>query len=449
MDILIKFRKSVMSILKLMTVISIVCTFIGCWQIYYQESLFSSKGNYVVVLSYLIILMAFTVLYGGFKVGVLRLHEIIYSCCLSLVFTNFIMYLELSLVARTMLNPINMIILTICQFFIIAISDYTQNSVYFNLYSAKHIIAIYGNDPQSRDIIRKMQHIKERYSIDKGITIDHKIREIKAEIDKFEAVLICDFEKSLKDELLRYCYAKRKRIYLLPSTNDIITNYSYQSQIFDTPVLICRNRGLSMEQRIIKRSMDILISSIGILLSSPIMLIIAISIKLYDKGPILFKQNRVTINGKIFNVYKFRSMIVDADSEGAKKATTCDDRITPVGKIIRPLRMDELPQFFNVLLGSMSVVGPRPERTEHVHKYTQQYPEFDLRHRVKGGITGYAQIYGKYNTSPIDKLNMDLIYIENYSVLNDIKLIVMTIKILFVRESSEGFAEEDNEDVEK
>ena len=111
--------------------------------------------------------------------------------------------------------------------------------------------------------------------------------------------------------------------------------------------------------------------------------------------------------------------------------------------------MDELPQFFNVLLGSMSVVGPRPERTEHVHQYTQQFPEFDLRHRVKGGITGYAQIYGKYNTSPIDKLNMDLIYIENYSVLNDIKLMIMTIKILFVKESSEGFSEEDNENVQK
>jgi len=359
------------------------------------------------------------------------------------------MYLELSLVARIMLNPINMIILTVCQFLIIAISDYTQNSVYFKLYRAKHIIAIYGKDRQSREIIRKMQHIKERYSIDKGITIDHSIIEIKAEIDKFEAVLICDFEKSLKDELLRYCYATRKRIYLLPSTNDIITNSSYQSQIFDTPVLICRNRGLSMEQRIIKRFMDIVLSSIAILLTCDIMLIIAIAIKLYDKGPILFKQNRVTINGKIFNVYKFRSMIVDADKDGARKATTSDDRITPVGKIIRPLRMDELPQFFNVLFGSMSIVGPRPERTEHVHQYTQKFPEFDLRHRVKGGITGYAQIYGKYNTSPIDKLNMDLIYIENYSVLNDIKLMVMTIKILFVKESSEGFSDEANANVEK
>jgi len=342
-----------------------------------------------------------------------------------------------------------MIILTACQFLIIAVSDYSQNSVYFALYSAKHILAIYCNDCQSRDIIKKMQHVKERYSIDKGISADHTTGEIKAEIDKFQAVLICDFEKSKKDELLKYCYATRKRIYLLPSTNDIITNNSYQSQIFDTPILICRNRGLSMEQRVIKRFMDIVLSSVAILVSSPIMLVVSIAIKMCDKGPILFKQNRVTINGRIFNVYKFRSMIVDADSEGAKKATTRDSRITPIGKIIRPLRIDELPQFFNVLLGSMSIVGPRPERTENVHEYTQQHNEFDLRHRVKGGITGYAQIYGKYNTSPIDKLNMDLIYIENYSFLNDIKLMVMTIKILFVRESSEGFSEEANADIKK
>ncbi|MEG1886551.1 MAG: sugar transferase, partial [Oscillospiraceae bacterium] len=318
---------------------------------------------------------------------------------------------------------------------------YVENSVYFNLYHAKHVIAIFGKEVHSHEIIKKMRHIKERYSVDRGITIDRGINEIKEAIDQYEAVLICDFDKTLKDELLRYCYAKRKRIYLLPSTNDIIINNSYQSQIFDTPVLICRNRGLSTEQRIIKRTMDFVVSAIGVMITSPIMLITALAIKICDGGPIFFKQNRVTINGKIFNVYKFRYMIVDADKDGAKKATQGDDRITPIGKIIRPLRIDELPQLLNVLFGSMSLVGPRPERTENVHEYTQILPEFDLRHRVKGGITGYAQIYGKYNTTPMDKLNMDLIYIENYSVLRDIKLMIMTIKILFVRESSEGFKE--------
>lgn len=155
----------------------------------------------------------------------------------------------------------------------------------------------------------------------------------------------------------------------------------------------------------------------------------------------LFKQNRVTKDGKIFNVLKFRSMVVDAEKDGAQKAVNDDDRITPVGKIIRPCRLDELPQLFNVLRGDMSLVGPRPERVENVYDYVHKYPDFDLRHRVKGGLTGYAQVYGKYNTSPEDKLKLDLIYIEQYSIFMDMKLLLMTVKILFMKESTEGFDE--------
>lgn len=140
-------------------------------------------------------------------------------------------------------------------------------------------------------------------------------------------------------------------------------------------------------------------------------------------------------------------MVVDADRDGAKKAVNDDDRITRVGRVIRACRMDELPQLFNILFGDMSLVGPRPERIENVYEYTNKYPEFELRHRVKAGLTGFAQIYGKYNTSPEDKLHMDLIYVETYSLLLDIKLLILTFKILFMRESTEGFNNEANKDV--
>ena len=193
--------------------------------------------------------------------------------------------------------------------------------------------------------------------------------------------------------------------------------------------------------------MDIVLAAIGIIITSPIMLICAIAIKLDDGGPILFKQNRITRGGKIFNILKFRSMIVDADKDGAKKAVSDDDRITKVGRVIRACRVDELPQLFNILLGDMSMVGPRPERIENVYEYSTKYPEFELRHRVKAGLTGFAQLYGKYNTSPEDKLNMDLIYIETYSLMLDIKLLILTIKVLFMRESTEGFNEKANENV--
>lgn len=444
MNILMKFRKSIMLLMKIMIIAAMTFIFIDCWQSSYETALFSNKGNYVVVFSYLVILLVFNNLYGGLKIGTLRLHEIVYSFSLSMFFTNFIMYLELCLIARNLLTPLPLLVAVILQFIILFFGCYAANAVYYCLYQARHILAITKPEIDRTHIISKMGKIKERYTIDRIITSDSSEDEIFRLIDCYEAVLIGDIEKSLQNNILRYCYKERKRIYMLPSSNDIIINNCYQSQIFDTPILICRNRGLTIEQQIIKRSIDLLASGIGLLIASPIMLIVSLWIKLYDGGPVFFKQNRVTKDGKIFNVLKFRSMIVDADKVKLRKATSDDDRITPVGKIIRPLRLDELPQLINILKGDMSLVGPRPERTENVYEYTQMLPEFDLRHRVKGGLTGYAQIYGKYNTSPQDKLNMDLIYIEKYSLLMDLKLLILTIKILFMKESTEGFSDEDS-----
>ena len=444
MNILNKFRKSIMLAVKLMIILSMTFIFIGCWQDNYEASLFSGKGNYVVVFSYLVILLAFSNLYGGLKIGMLRLHEVIYSFSLSMLFTNFIMYLELSLIARELVNPLPLLWAVFLQLIIIFFGSYAANSIYYSMYQAHHILAIVGENVDSAAVVAKMGRIKERYAIDKIIYSNEGEENIIKAINEYEAIFIGDIEKSLQNNIIRYCYKERKRIYLSPSSNDIIINNCYQSQIFDAPVLVCRNRGLTIEQQLIKRAMDLLVSVIGLIIASPIMILVALGIKLYDGGPVFFKQNRVTKDGKIFNVLKFRSMIVDADRVKLRKATTNDDRITPIGKIIRPLRLDELPQLLNILKGDMSLVGPRPERTENVYEYTQMLPEFDLRHRVKGGLTGYAQIYGKYNTSPQSKLNMDLIYIEKYSLLLDLKLLVMTIKILFMRESTEGFSDEDS-----
>lgn len=444
MNILNKFRKSIMLCFKIMIILSMTFVFIGCWQKYYVEALFSNKGNYVVVFSYLVILLAFSNLYGGLKIGTMRLHEVIYSFSLSMVFTNFVMYLELSLIARVLLNPLPLLGSVLIQLIIIFFSCYALNTAYYAMYQPHHILAIVRPGNDQTNIVAKMSKIKERYVIDRILTSDLGEDEILKVVDEYEAILLGDIEKSLQDNILRYCYKERKRIYLSPSSNDIIINNSHQSQIFDTPILICRNRSLTIEQQFIKRFIDLFVSSVGLLIASPIMILIAVAIKICDRGPIFFKQNRVTKDGKIFNVLKFRSMVVDADKIAMRKATTNDDRITFVGKIIRPLRLDELPQLINILKGDMSLVGPRPERTENVFQYTQMLPEFDLRHRVKAGLTGYAQIYGKYNTSPQNKLNMDLIYIEKYSLLLDIKLLIMTIKIIFMRESTEGFSDEDS-----
>ena len=334
------------------------------------------------------------------------------------------------------------------QFFVIVLGSCCANVFYFRLYKARKMIAIFSNDAEGFELIRKMSKISERFRIECGLNVERVGMEgIKRHIDKYEAVILCDMDKSKQKELFAYCYTKQKRTYLLPDITDIVLNNSFEMQISDTPVLVSRNRGLTVEQEIIKRFFDILLSLVAIVLTSPIMLGCAIAIKLDDGGPVFFRQNRITKGGKIFNIIKFRSMVVDADKDGAKKAVEDDKRITRVGKFIRACRMDELPQFFNVLRGDMSMVGPRPERIENVYEYAAKYPDFELRHRVKTGLTGYAQLYGKYNTSPADKLHMDLFYIETYSVLSDIKLLILTVKILFMKESTEGFDESANKNV--
>ncbi|MCR4797331.1 MAG: sugar transferase, partial [Lachnospiraceae bacterium] len=200
--------------------------------------------------------------------------------------------------------------------------------------------------------------------------------------------------------------------------------------------------GLTIEQRIIKRTLDIVFSILALVLTSPIMLVTAICIKAYDGGPVFYRQERTTFRGKKFWIIKFRSMVENAEADGkANPASDDDDRITPVGRFIRKTRIDELPQFLNILKGEMSIVGPRPERVEHMEKYAEVVPEFDYRLKVKGGLTGYAQVYGKYNTTPLDKLKMDLMYIVNYSILLDIQIFFETVKVIFKSEATEGFTE--------
>lgn len=442
MRLLVKFRNSILFMLKILVVAVLTTSFLSVWQTVYKNARFGGLGDYVIVGVYVGVLVLFSKIYDAFKVGIFRTHVLAYSLSLAVFLTNCFAYLMLSFIARSVLNPIALIALTVVQVFVIIILTYSLNLVYYSLYKPRLILAIF--DLKNRnDIIKKVSVIKERFELSKGITIDKGLQEIKNEIDKHEAILICDFDATLKSEILKYCYSQNKRIYLLPSSADTILNGSYQVQVFDTPVLFLHNGGLSMEQRIVKRIFDLVLSSIGIIIASPFMLAIAVGIKLCDGGPIIFKQPRITRDMQEFSIYKFRSMKVDSEKE-FKRTTSDDDRITAIGKIIRPFRLDELPQLFNIFLGHMSVVGPRPEMKEIIESYKDTLPEFNLRHKVKAGLTGYAQIYGKYNTSAQNKLNMDLYYIEHYSILEDIKLIAMTVKILFLRESTEGFSEKES-----
>ena len=251
--------------------------------------------------------------------------------------------------------------------------------------------------------------------------------------------MLWDIPTADRNKLLKFCYGRSMRVYMMPKIPDVLVQGSDQLHLFDTPILLTREYALTVEQRITKRLIDIVCALILVILTSPIMLITAICIKCYDKGPVLYKQVRCTMGGKEFWIMKFRSMRVDAEKDGvARLASKNDNRITPIGKFIRAVRIDELPQLFNILSGDMSFIGPRPERPEIIKQYVEEMPEFVFRMKVKAGLAGYAQVYGKYNTTPYDKLKLDLSYIENYSVWLDIKLMLLTLKILIQAESTEG-----------
>lgn len=438
MEVLKKFRKSIMFLLKTIIVLSLLVVFIYFWENYYADT-YLNNGNYVIIFTYLLSFISFTVLYGGFKIGVFRTTEIVYSMSLGAVFANVIAFGELCLVVRRFLSPLPILAVTGIDILLILFLVFISNKIYSTIYNTKRILAIYDSNRNNIDTIRKIHHIRFRYKIENAITIQNGIEAIKNAIDKNDAIFIGDFDKKIKEEIIKYAYNKGKRFYILPSIEDMIINCNEIIQISDSPIIYCKNSGLTLEQRIIKRACDLLVTAVLTVAASPFMLITALAIKLYDGGPVFYKQERLTYNGKHFFVYKFRSMIVNAEEKsGAVLSRNHDNRITPVGKFIRAIRFDELPQLLNILKGDMSLVGPRPERPEIAEKYYKEIPEFSYRLKVKAGLTGYAQVFGKYNTTPIEKLKMDIYYIEKHSLLLDLKILIYTIKILFMRESTEG-----------
>lgn len=407
-----------------------------------QADYFGWKGNLLIFAVYLLLIFLFSRIYNGFRIGLLRVSDIIYSQSLSMLFINGITYVQICLLERSVADIPPILIKTVLDIAFIFIWAFTGNRIYSKLYAPKKMVIIYGSK-QAVPLIEKMSSREDRFMICRAVSCKEDMSVITELIDEFDAVIICDVPSEEKNDILKICFDRSKRTYITPKLSDIIIRGAEQIHLFDTPLLVCRNTGLSAEELILKRVLDLAVSVVGFIVTLPIMLITALCIKLYDGGPVFYTQERLTKDGKIFKVYKFRSMRTDAESDGvARLAEENDDRITPVGRVIRKVRIDELPQILNVLKGDMSIVGPRPERPELAAENEKIMPEFSYRLKVKAGLTGYAQVLGKYNTTPYDKLRLDLMYIEQYSFLLDLKLILMTIKILFVPESTEGVKED-------
>jgi len=284
---------------------------------------------------------------------------------------------------------------------------------------------------------------EDKYRLDKILSGSRDFDTLCRELDGCEAAVLADLEETLRTRLLKYCYGKGIRVYVVPEVTDLMLRFGKTVTAFDTPMVLIRGSGLTLRQRLSKRALDLVLVLTALIPAAPVMALVALAIRLEDGGPVFYRQKRMTQNGREFAILKFRSMIPNAEKvSGAVLASQNDPRITRVGRFIRATRLDELPQLLNILKGDMSIVGPRPERREIADRYRQELPEFDYRLKVPGGLTGYAQIYGKYNTTPADKLRLDLIYIENYSLMLDIRLMLLTLRILFTKESTQGVKEE-------
>ncbi len=414
------------------------------WENYYNPMVrlgFFKNGNIILYFIYAVIYFMIIEMYGGFRIGSLRITDSVFTHSFAVIFTDAIAYLQMCLIARELLNP-----LTLLASVPVAVCATILWSVYIHrnfakLFPPKKMIMVYANK-SARSLVYKMSKRYDKFIICAAINTEEGFERISNEILNYDAVVICDTENQIRNDILKFCFEHRIVTYVTPKISDIIIRGSEELHILDTPLLVSRNFGIKMEQRIFKRLFDLIVSLVAFIVFSPVMAVVAIVIKAYDGGPAIYKQKRLTYLGKEFYLYKFRSMITDAEKDGkARLAAEGDSRITPVGKFIRKTRLDELPQLINIIKGEMSVVGPRPERPEIAEEYLETIPEFRFRLNAKAGLTGYAQVMGKYNTTPYDKLKMDLIYIENFSLLLDLKIMFMTVKTLFEKESTEGIDE--------
>lgn len=421
------------------------------WYTFYRRimgnNIFRGPGNLLVITVYAALYFILQNVYGGFKIGHLKLTDVLFAGLLSNIINTAFAYAQICLIAGAIVKPTPLLFLLSADIAVLVLWGMFADMLFYKLFPPREILLIVGNEHYYK-LRSNFESRYEKFRIAEDIAIaDTDLETIKQKALQYGSVILYDIEAKNRNILLKYCFENSIRVYVTPKISDVIMRGGSVVDLFDTPLVLCRNFGLTFGQRAVKRAMDIIISSIGIILSSPLMLIIALAIKIEDGGPVFFKQKRATLDNTPFKILKFRSMIVDADKNGFKGATANDDRITKVGRIIRPFRLDELPQLFNVFKGDMSIVGPRPERLEHMKAFTADIPEFPFRLKVKGGLTGYAQVYGKYNTTPLDKLKLDLIYIQNYSFRLDIKLLLMTIKIVFQKESTEAFAEDETKKI--
>jgi len=407
--------------------------------VFYEQTLFYFWGNNILLLLYAANLYFTSRIYNTFKFGSAGVQEILLSWTMCLIITNSLQYLILSLLQFMLLPVAGFLVVLAVQFAIVAPLIYLSDKLYYFLNPAHKAIIIFGKEEKAREYREIIEKHRKKFVIKHIVPQDISTEKLLGYIEESESVFFLDVDEERREAMLEYCFLHSKRTYILPSFSGVLINTAKISWISNTPMFLPKSPEPDMGTRFVKRFMDISISLLAIILLSWLMLIIWIAVRLGDKAPAIYKQVRVTRGGKLFTLYKFRSMRPDAEDDGIPRLTSKEDmRVTPIGRFIRMTRFDELPQLFNVLRGVMSLVGPRPERPEIAKQYEEIYPNFSFRTKVKAGLTGFAQIYGRYNTAPDEKLFLDIIYIETLSIWQDLKLILLTLKVIFKSSSTEG-----------
>ena len=431
-------------LIKLFNAVLLTVSFAICWFSYYAERIadpFYYMGNWLVIGLFFVLYVIFGRVYGGFWISLNRISESVYSQALAVCMTNGIMYVIICLLMKHLPNLLPLLAVFAVQIVLSALWSLGAHIIYYIMFPATKTIIVYDERQGMEKLIREYG-FEKKFTVVKTLSVDNCIRNLSL-LKNAQTVFVSGVHSHERNVILKYCVDSGIMMYLIPRIGDVLMSGAQQMHMFHLPMLRVGRYNPSPWHTIAKRTFDIASAGALFLVISPLMLVTAIAIKLTDGGPVFYKQRRLTIDGKEFDVLKFRSMRVDAEKDGVARLSTGDkdDRITPVGHFIRKVRIDELPQLLNIIGGSMSVVGPRPERPEIASQYEKQMPEFKLRLQAKAGLTGYAQVYGKYNTTPYDKLQMDLMYISNPSFWEDLRIIFATIKILFVPESTEGVAE--------
>ena len=426
--------------------ILICCLFTGsmyyCWIKYFNPFVptpFFKLGNYFLAAVLLFTYVGFVKTYGGFLVGTSPVSDLMFSQIISIAFLQAVAYVIFSLLSYRLVSVVPFIVMFFAFSAFAVVWVLVIDFIYFKLHAPKKTIVVFNN-VDSYQSIKGIRDIKKRFRVIRTVNSEKtSLEELYEYMKSVDAVFLCGVPSDYRNEVVKKCIATGKIAYVKPKISDTIIRGGRTIQLMNVPVYRCKRSDASLIYQLGKRAADIVFSLVAIIVLSPLMLVVAAAIKAEDGGPVFYKQTRLTLNGKQFKIIKFRSMKTDAEKDGvARLAKDNDDRITKVGRFIRKLRLDELPQLFNIISGSMSIVGPRPERPEIAKEYEESIPEFSLRLQAKAGLTGYAQVYGKYNTPPYDKVQMDLMYIANQSFSEDFRLILMTLKIMFVPSSTEG-----------